>query len=125
LRASALTDLVAEKLRAMLQQSVRDRVRRQDAYDLYHLLNRRELRSAAGRREVLASLQAKAAARNLPVGIESLRDAEIRRRSQAEYAQLTGEISGDLPEFEVVYATVQQYFESLPWGTGDRTERNR
>jgi hypothetical protein len=36
--ASTLVDLVAEKYRAMLQQPIRNRYRRQDAYDLYCLL---------------------------------------------------------------------------------------
>src|SRR5690606_21031127 len=40
LRVYALTDLVAEKLRALLQQPVRGRTRRQDIYDLNMSLER-------------------------------------------------------------------------------------
>ena len=39
IRAYSLTDLVAEKLRALLQQPVRDRYRRQDVYDIVLLVH--------------------------------------------------------------------------------------
>ena len=47
IEASTLVDLVAEKFRAMIQQPIRNRYRRQDAYDLYCLLEAHGARSRA------------------------------------------------------------------------------
>ncbi len=67
IQASTLADLVAEKYRAILQQPGRRRTRRQDAYDLYRLLGRPELKSAHVKAEILAALHRKAASRQLAV----------------------------------------------------------
>lgn len=39
----------------------------------------------------------------------------IIKRSKAEYDNLISEISGDLPPFDQAYASVKDYYESLPW----------
>ncbi|MHB8910883.1 MAG: hypothetical protein ACYDAA_18565 [Syntrophales bacterium] len=46
---------------------------------------------------------------------DSLADAEIKKRSNAEYATLADEIEGALPPFEEVYDAVRAYYEDLPW----------
>lgn len=114
-RASSLADVVAEKFRAMLQQSVRNRIRRQDAYDLYRLMNRPELADMEFRSKVLQALREKSAARKLAIGRDSLANEDVRRRSREEYPQLQAEIASELPDFEVVYGAVCQYYEALPW----------
>ena len=111
----ALPDLIAEKLRAMLQQPSRHRNRRQDVYDLYRLLPRPEVREGAFQAQVLQALRAKSAARNLPVDRQSIADPDVRRRSERDYAQLRAEIASELPDFEQAYAAVQAYYEHLPW----------
>lgn len=115
LQVSALSDVVAEKYRAMLQQPVRNRVRRQDVYDLYRLLERPEMREPAFRSRVLVALIEKSRARELDAAAESLADEAVLRRSQKEYAQLQAEIASDLPAFERAYAAVREYYEQLPW----------
>ena len=117
----ALPDLIAEKLRAMLQQPSRHRNRRQDVYDLYRVLSRPEVRDGSFRAAVLNALQAKSAARNLEVNRQSIADPEVRRRSEKDYAHLREEIASELPEFEQAYAVVQNYYERLPW---DNSRRN-
>lgn len=110
-------DLVAEKYRAILQQEVRNRNRRQDVYDLYLLIQLRGLGSDGhAKAKILQSLKEKAAARQLPVERRSMRNPEIIRRSRQEYSLLRNEIEGNLPEFEDAYETVKSYYEDLPWG---------
>ncbi|MDA8350207.1 MAG: nucleotidyl transferase AbiEii/AbiGii toxin family protein [Pseudomonadota bacterium] len=115
-QAYTLPDLIAEKLRAMLQQPSRHRNRRQDVYDLYRVLSRPEVQDGPFRAAVLQALQAKTAARNLAVNRQSIADPEVRRRSERDYAQLRAEISSELPDFEQAYTAVQNYYECLPWG---------
>lgn len=114
-QASTLADLVAEKYRAMIQQPLRKRYRRQDAYDLYCLLESRPAELSSLREVILEALQRKAEGRGVIVGRESLRDPEVERRSKEEYPQLANEILRPLPEFDEVYGSVRRFYESLPW----------
>lgn len=109
-------DLVAEKFRALLQQELRNRFRRQDVYDL-HLLLKRNDDSTSGetKSRILHSLKEKAAARNLPVLRKSMRNPEIIRRSRDEYDLLEHEIEGPLPDFDEAYEFVRSFYEALPW----------
>ncbi len=116
IRTYSFHDLVGEKFRAHLQQEVRNRIRRQDVYDLYFLLNNYPLKDdALTKLQILKSLKEKAAARDLAVDRESMQNPEIIRRSEAEYHQLKAEIEGELPPFNEVYAAVSAYYEELPW----------
>lgn len=115
IQAYSLHDLVAEKYRAILQQEARNRIRRQDAYDLYRLFQRFPLNDARDRQRVLDSLRAKAASRNLIIDRNSIANPEIISRSKKEYNQLHLEIDEELPPFDEVYATVRMFYENLPW----------
>ena len=116
IQAYSLPDLVGEKYRAMIQQKTRNRTRRQDAFDIYWLLKKGYLDERSVRILIFRSLLKKSESRGLLVSKDSLADAEIKKRSSAEYATLANEIEGDLPPFEEVYAIVRDYYESLPWG---------
>ena len=112
----SLHDLVAEKYRAILQQEVRNRIRRQDTYDIYQLLigdNAEFLEDKKS--EVLKSLEQKAEARNLPIKKDSMQQPEIISRSREDYESLEHEIEGPLPDFDTAYDLVKSYYESLPW----------
>lgn len=111
-------DLVAEKIRAVLQQEVRNRTRRQDIYDLYLLLNNGAGQSEETKSGILESLKEKAAARDLTIDQKSMRNHEIYRRSHREYDLLVYEVEGPLPEFDVAYDLVRSYYEALPWHGG-------
>jgi len=114
--AYSLPDLVGEKYRAMIQQKSRNRVRRQDAFDIYWLLKSGYLAESNLSSLVYHSLLMKARSRELIVNKDSLADEEIIKRSKEEYATLADEIDGELPPFDIVYAVVRNYYESLPWG---------
>lgn len=113
LQAYALTDLIAEKLRALMQQEKRNRYRRQDIYDLRFLLESGI--NDAQKESVLKNLIAKAKARGIEPNRDSLSDPELRRRSQREYAFLADEIQGDLPDFDESFEMVELFYLSLPW----------
>jgi predicted nucleotidyltransferase component of viral defense system len=109
-------DLVAEKLRSVLQQPIRGqgRPRYQDIYDLFLLLDTTV--QADDKAIILAKLFESSRDRHVSVHKEALRDDQVIKLSREQYATvLPGLVSGPLPEFEVAYAVVQEFFETLPW----------
>ena len=115
IHAYSFIDLMAEKLRALLQQEVRNRVRRQDAYDLFRMIKDYPVTDELVKAVILEALKSKAASRGLTVDRTSMASPAIIQRSKKEYPQLANEIREDLPPFEEVYGTVRVFFESLPW----------
>jgi predicted nucleotidyltransferase component of viral defense system len=113
--AYSFTDLIAEKYRAIIQQETRNRVRRQDVYDIHLLLTTCTDIGADEKYSILKSLIAKSASRGITVKKEMLGREEIISRSKKEYGQLASEIKGDLPSFETAYSLVRKFYESLPW----------
>lgn len=113
INAYSFADLVAEKFRSLLQQESRDRYRRQDIFDLSKL-SELEI-SEYERRSILKSLIEKSRARGIEPQRDSLDNAELKRRAQADYHTLDDEIDGPLPEFEATYEVVRSFYQSLPW----------
>lgn len=110
------TELVAEKFRAILQQVVRNRRRRQDVYDLNFLLaHYPQAQDAITKQKILDSLIEKAQSRDLAINKESLSSPEVMKLSKAEYHLLVSEIEGPLPDFDTAYSVIRDYYESLPW----------
>jgi len=115
LQVYSFSDLVAEKYRAILQQTTRKRVRRQDAYDLYCLFQHHQALSEEEKIHILSSLKIKSESRGLTVQQDSMADSDIIERSKREYHTLKSEIEGTLPDFDLVYPKVKAIYESLPW----------
>ncbi|MBB5862387.1 nucleotidyl transferase AbiEii/AbiGii toxin family protein [Xanthomonas arboricola] len=116
LRVYALPTLVAEKIRSLLQQPIRERNRRQDVFDLQHLLNQRaELYSPDCQKTVVEDIIIKCKDRNVPVDKDSFDQPAIHDMALADYASMADEIEGELPEFEEAFAKVRDYFRGLPW----------
>jgi len=120
IQAYALTDLLAEKLRSIIQQVTKraePQPRRQDVYDVWYLLTHCSALSAPEKGLVLSSLKQKSAGRIDPniLNQQALRRDDIRTASAKGYARIGDEVSGELPAFEEAYATVQACYESLPW----------
>jgi len=114
--AYSLSDLIAEKLRSLLQQIVRNRARRQDVFDLFVLLEKFPDLDAIEKGRILQSLKEKSKSRGIDAQVESLGNPEIRRRSRIDYETLADELEGELPEFEYSYDSVNAFYKSLPWG---------
>ena len=112
----SFTELVAEKYRAILQQVVRNRRRRQDVYDLNFLLSHYpQAKDTSTKAKILTSLVEKSNSRGLTVSKDSLSDSEVVRLSREEYHLLTSEIEEKLPDFDQLYSVIRDYYESLPW----------
>ena len=115
MKAYAVTDVIAEKYRALIQQPIRKRFRRQDVYDLDRLVVDGDEYTEIDRGRILRSLQEKASSRGVQVSRTTLQDPEIRARAAADYPQLAAEIEGALPPFEQAYDRVRAFYEALPW----------
>lgn len=119
--AYAMTDLIAEKFRALLQQVVRNQhrqqkvYRRQDVYDIAHLVTR--FPPDDGKRAtILESFREKCTARGIIPTADSLSDPRIAERARAEWNSLRQEI-GELPDFDLCFAKIEVLYRSLPWAT--------
>lgn len=111
--AYATHELVAEKLRAFLQQEIRNRSRRQDIYDLAHLIGRFTF-DVSERAMLLDLLRKKCAVREIVPNIDSLDDPKLITRARSEWDSMKLE-TGDLPDFDACHATVRAFYRSLPW----------
>lgn len=113
LLAYSLPELMAEKFRAMLQQKVRNRNRRQDVYDLNRLIEGNEF-SEPVRAAILEAFMEKCLTREIEPDAHSLDDPEIRKRSETDWDTMELEI-GALPDFEDCYECVSAFYRALPW----------
>lgn len=117
IRTYGLIELIAEKFRALLQQQVRDRMRGQDVYDLYHLFTLYPDLVTEGKikQKIFERLVEKSAIRSISVSVESLANTEVRRRAKEDYQDRYSEIEKGLPPFDTLYEKVEEYYRSLPW----------
>lgn len=115
--AYGFVDLMAEKLRAVIQQVVRNRQRRQDIYDLHFLLEHCDSIHDDEKYAILETLHKKSVGRLEPemLSVETFRREDIKAASQADYKALKEEIDHPLPEFDQLYQQVATFYESLPW----------
>lgn len=111
-------DLIAEKLRSVLQQPIRERGRYQDIYDLFLLLQIGHPPEEADREAVFRKLLEACRERQVPLHRAAMRDPKVIGLSNQQYSTaLPSLISGELPSFDTAYSAVQNFFESLPWDT--------
>jgi len=114
--AYGITDLIAEKIRSIIQQPYRNRSRRQDIYDLDFLLDSVNLDEQESL-SVLYSLMEKSKER-IPdgdVNPSTLDRDDIKKLSQENYDQLSAEVEGDVKYFDIAYNRVNDFYKSLPW----------
>jgi len=113
LQAFSFHELVAEKLRALLQQPHRNRHRRQDVYDIAFLLDHRDIGP-----EDLAAIHAALVEKCLIRGIhptgDTFDDPEIRRRAEVDWQTLKLEVE-NLPDFDPTFEAVRGLYVTLPW----------
>lgn len=112
-RAFTLHEIIAEKLRALLQQPIRKRNRRQDVYDIAYLIETKEL-TVEDRRSILRTLIEKCRTRGIAATPESMDDPEVRRRAEVDWKTLALELD-DLPPFDERFAMMRELYLSLPW----------
>lgn len=112
-RAFTLHEVIAEKLRALLQQPRRKRNRRQDVYDIAYLIEARDL-SAEDRRIILETMLEKCRTRDIEATPTSMDEAEIKTRAAADWHTLALEL-GELPPFEERFEMMRSLYIGLPW----------
>jgi len=123
IQSYSLHNIVAEKLRSLLQQPIRRRNRRQDVYDLCVLLDSPGLDSSG----LEASLGAQALdnihkmlvescrSKGIEPGPSSMEDEAVVRMAREGYEGLKDDVAGDLPPFDGAMARVIALYRSLPW----------
>ena len=87
LRTCTIEDILAEKLRALLQQTIRNRNRAQDLLDIAVCLQESPIGVIDPERVGRFLLQ-KAAARDVPVSVAAFRDANLISRTRQDYDSL-------------------------------------
>jgi predicted nucleotidyltransferase component of viral defense system len=102
-------DIVAEKLRALLQQPIRNRLHRQDVLDLAVLIRNTDL----DRLNVAAYLQIKAEARDVDVSKTVFRHEEIRIRASYDYASLQALTRNHFIPFDEAFVIVLAFVDEL------------
>lgn len=116
IKAYSLTAQIAEKYRALIQQPERDRVRRQDAYDIFCILEQGYFDLPEARAELVAAIRDSCRSRNVKADADSMKTDEIRRRARLEFDQLQFELDRELPDFEQMFDRVADFYAELPWG---------
>ncbi len=111
LRACTIEDIIAEKLRAILQQRTRNRHRPQDVFDIAHIIRARG--SGLDRKLVADFLLRKAAVRDVAVS-RSAFDEELRRRAFVTYeAHVRSQAGPAFIPFEEAWSEVMALVTSL------------
>lgn len=105
-----LEDIVAEKLRALLQQPIRNRTRPQDVLDIAVVLREKTVLDA---QLVAEFLIRKAAARQVPVSKLAFHEEEIRSRSQSSYDGLKETTRTIFIAFDEAFAAILAFVDHL------------
>lgn len=109
-KVSAREDIVAEKLRALLQQLVRNRSRKQDLLDLAVQLKSGE---ALAVRQVAIYLKAKSDARDIVATKSSFRNPEVWTRASEDYESLRAKARNEFVPFDEARDLVLSFVDTL------------
>ncbi len=112
-QAYALSELIAEKLRSLLQQVVRERNRRQDVYDIAYLVE--QLGESIDLDAVLQSFLEKCRSREIEPTPDSISNPEVIRRAREDWDTMQLELQEPLPAFDDRFAVVETFYRSMPW----------
>jgi len=115
LKAYSFLNLIAEKLRSLLQQPIRKRNRRQDIYDLNLLITGSQSLSKDEENRLLQLIIESCKERSIDANKASFANPEVKKMAEEGYKNLEHEIEGQLPSFHDAYMTVQYFYENLPW----------
>jgi predicted nucleotidyltransferase component of viral defense system len=111
LRISTPDDIVAEKLRAILQQPIRNRSRSQDVFDIASLI---ALNRNLDPKEIGRFLQVKAETRGVPVSKAAFRNPEVARMARIGYEHIKATARDQFIEFDEAFARLIEFVDTLP-----------
>jgi predicted nucleotidyltransferase component of viral defense system len=115
LQAYSFLNLMAEKLRSLLQQPTRKRKRRQDVYDLNLLITECDGLNQEERQHLLGLIVDSCAARDIVATKTSIANPDVKAMAAKGYEDLEAEVAETLLDFEHAYTAVQDFYEALPW----------
>ncbi|MBB5666341.1 putative nucleotidyltransferase component of viral defense system [Rhizobium leguminosarum] len=114
IQAYRFEEVIAEKLRAVLQQIKRNRSRRQDVFDIRWLIERYHPDEET-RAIIHETLLQKSESREIELAPDSLDNPDVKERSAKDWNTMELEVGGRLPDFEESFAIVRDFYRSLPW----------
>jgi predicted nucleotidyltransferase component of viral defense system len=104
IRVCSLEDILAEKLRALLQQVIRNRNRPQDVFDIARMV--RDHGPALDLGKIAAFLVQKSTARSIPVSRTAFAEEDVKRRAAYEYDEAILDSPTDRIPFEEAWESV-------------------
>lgn len=110
-----LQNIIAEKLRSLLQQPVRRRHRRQDVYDLCLLLDSGVVLGPSELSSIHRMLVESCHSKGIEPNPDSMHSDDVVRMAEEGYQELKDDVEGELLPFEEAIAKVQTLYRSLPW----------
>jgi predicted nucleotidyltransferase component of viral defense system len=111
----SLHNVIAEKLRSLLQQPVRKRNRRQDVYDISLLVESGEPLGERDLDAIYQMLVVSCRSKGVEPTAGSMEEDAVVRMAREGYQNLQADIEGELLPFEQAMAKVQHLYRSLPW----------
>ncbi len=120
LRVSTLEDIIAEKLRALLQQPIRNRGRRQDLLDVALLV---QSHKEMDHSQVAEFLCRKSAARGVPVSRAAFHNPEVAERAKQDYDELQTTTRRTFLPYNEALQMLLTFTDSLPIPLDDTDTR--
>lgn len=110
-----LINVLAEKMRSLLQQPLRRRNRRQDVYDIWLLLESGPALAADDLSKIHEILVASCNSKGITPEIRSMESEEVISMARTGYQELAADVDGELPSFDQAMERVANLYRSLPW----------
>jgi len=111
IRVCVIEDIIAEKLRALLQQKVRNRTRPQDVFDIAQVLRSHAV--SLDIEKIARYFIDKCVAREIDARRSAFADSEIRQRASTDYDQLAQETRIPLIPFDDAWQAVIELVEKM------------
>lgn len=115
----SLAQIIAEKYRSLLQQPVRNRHRRQDVYDIHHLLTAYAdyFENNDNKQSVLEKLKRAAQGKSIDNYLHEngIVEPEVKAMALTDFDTLRLEIDVEAVDPEKMFETISHYYQSLPW----------
>lgn len=115
IHAYSLHNVLAEKLRSLLQQPIRKRNRRQDVYDICLLLEANGAPTPADLAKIHEMLVASCRSKDIEPTLESMDNEQVVQMAREGYEGLKDDVEGELLPFDEAMTRVQNLYRSLPW----------
>jgi predicted nucleotidyltransferase component of viral defense system len=115
IQAYSLHNVIAEKLRSLLQQPMRRRNRRQDVYDICLLLDSVAAMGPDELENIHAMLVPSCLSKDIEPARHSMENAAVVQMAREGYDDLKADVEGDFPPFDEAMVRVQALYRSLPW----------